>query len=53
MSVAVMVEKHRTCAVCGEEKTAPEFGDGIKVPLTTCLACSARCLDRKEKEKKQ
>ena len=29
----------RKCAVCGGEKTAEEFGDGIRIPLTTCLFC--------------
>lgn len=33
------ISEYRTCAVCGQEKLACYFGDGIKAPLTTCLDC--------------
>ena len=44
----------RTCAVCGKEKSFKEFGDGISVPKTTCLACHQRIKEPKKhlKEKR-
>ena len=44
----------RICAVCGEEKSFKEFGDGISVPKTTCLACHHRIKEPKKhlKEKR-
>jgi hypothetical protein len=32
------MEKQRRCAVCGFVGDAKFFGDGIKCPMTTCLA---------------
>ena len=44
----------RTCAVCGEKKSFKEFGNGISVPRTTCLACHHRIKESKRplKEKR-
>ena len=44
----------RTCAVCGKKKSFKEFGDGISVPKTTCLACHQRIKEPKRlfKEKR-
>ena len=44
----------RICAVCGEEKSFKEFGDGISIPKTTCLACHQRIKEPKRlfKEKR-
>ena len=45
----------RKCAVCGREKTAKEFGDGIRIPLTTCLSCYEEGIKQNkiDKEKKR
>jgi len=34
------------CAVCGKSKTASEFGDGIAVSKTTCMACAKKARGR-------
>ena len=48
------METTRTCAVCGEEKPVKDFGEGTRVPKTTCLACHQKVKEPKRhlKEKK-
>ena len=36
----------RRCAICGQEKKAKEFGDGITVPLVVCLSCHKKSMKR-------
>ena len=36
----------RRCAICGQEKKAKEFGDGITVPLTVCLSCHKKSMKK-------
>mgnify|MGYP000518805525 CR=1 FL=1 len=43
----------RTCAVCGEEKPLKDFGEGIRIPKTTCLACHQKNKEPKRHLKKE
>ena len=36
------MENTRVCAVCGRAKPIRDFGDGLKIPKTTCLECYQR-----------
>jgi hypothetical protein len=36
--------KTRRCAVCGKVKNVSEFGNGIRIPKTTCLVCKTKVL---------
>jgi len=38
------------CAVCGEKKS--QFGDGMKIPKTTCLDCHVACIKQNKIDKK-
>jgi len=40
----------RICAVCSKEKPDNEFGDGIKIPLTTCRECAEKSRARAKAE---
>ena len=41
--------KTRRCAVCGKIKSITEFGKGVRVPKTTCLACKDRAAEPETK----
>ncbi len=47
------METTRTCAVCGEEKSLKDFGEGIRIPKTTCLACHQKNKEPKRHLKKE
>ena len=47
------METTRTCAVCGEEKPLKDFGEGIRIPKTTCLACHQKNKEPKRHLKKE
>ena len=36
------MEDTRICAICGQVKPIGDFGDGLKIPKTTCLECWQR-----------
>jgi hypothetical protein len=38
----------RTCAVCGKVMADNKFGDGIRIPKTTCLVCFKIAKERTE-----
>ena len=47
------METTRTCAVCGEEKPLKDFGEGIRIPKTTCLSCHQKAKEPKRHLKKE